>query len=273
MALPEMNTLPALTDVSAEQLREIIQDAPYFGAAQFLLAKKLYETRQEGYSNAIQQAALHFSNELWLNYNLLAEETNVVSEKISIENKIPETEYIQQEKPGTFSTIETEEEYDDEVEDDVEDIEDVAVNEKLSSLLRQQAALLETPVEPAAEIPLENVAPHRIDYFESQGIKLEEDKNTDKLGAQLKRFTDWLKQMKRVNPNQVELKTDEAGESQVQNIAQHSNETQEVVTETMAEVLAKQGKLEQAIEIYEKLSFNNPSKSVYFAAKIEELKG
>jgi len=273
MALPEMNTLPAFTNVSAEQLRQIIQDAPYFGAAQFLLAKKLYESREEGYSNAIQQAALHFSNDLWLNYNLLSEEATVVSEKTAIENNIPETEYIQQEKPGAFATIETGEEDDNEEQDEVEGDENIAVNEKLSNLLRQQVASLETPVEPAAEIPLENVAHHRIDYFESQGIKLEEDKNADKLGTQLKRFTEWLKQMKRVNPTQVELKTDEAGESQVQNIAQHSNETQEVVTETMAEVLAKQGKLEQAIEIYEKLSFNNPSKSVYFAAKIEELKG
>jgi hypothetical protein len=56
-------------------------------------------------------------------------------------------------------------------------------------------------------------------------------------------------------------------------MAEHSNENEEIATEAMAEVLIKQGKPEQAIQIYEKLSFINPSKSAYFAAKIEELKG
>ena len=78
--------------------------------------------------------------------------------------------------------------------------------------------------------------------------------------------------MKRVNQNPADLGNDEAGESEVKNIAEHSNEPEEVVTEAMAEVLLKQGKPEQAIEIYQKLSFNNPSKTAYFAAKIEELK-
>ena len=40
----------------------------------------------------------------------------------------------------------------------------------------------------------------------------------------------------------------------------------------MAAVLAKQGKLAKAIELYQKLSLMNPSKSAYFAAKIEQLK-
>jgi hypothetical protein len=40
----------------------------------------------------------------------------------------------------------------------------------------------------------------------------------------------------------------------------------------MAEVLMKQGKREKAIEMFEKLSLMNPSKSAYFAAKIESLK-
>ena len=45
------------------------------------------------------------------------------------------------------------------------------------------------------------------------------------------------------------------------------------VTETMAEVLIKQDKNDEAIRIYEKLSLLNPSKRAYFAAKIEQLKG
>jgi hypothetical protein len=40
----------------------------------------------------------------------------------------------------------------------------------------------------------------------------------------------------------------------------------------MAEVLIKQGLIQKAIEVYEKLSLLDPAKSATFAAKISELK-
>jgi len=40
----------------------------------------------------------------------------------------------------------------------------------------------------------------------------------------------------------------------------------------MAEVWEKQGNAAKAIEVYTKLSLLDPSKSLYFAAKIEDLK-
>ncbi|MFZ1259548.1 MAG: hypothetical protein WAQ93_03670, partial [Chitinophagaceae bacterium] len=68
-------------------------------------------------------------------------------------------------------------------------------------------------------------------------------------------------------------KTVEASsEKKVEQLAEHSITEREVVTETMAEVWEKQGNAVKAIEIYGKLSLLEPSKSPYFAAKIEELK-
>ena len=113
---------------------------------------------------------------------------------------------------------------------------------------------------------------HTIDYFASQGIKLTLDENpSDTLGKQLKSFTDWLKVMRRLPQKDREIVPDIAAERNVQTIAAHSIEGKEVVTETMAEVLAKQGMPEKAREVYNKLSLLNPGKSAYFAAKIEQL--
>ena len=264
---------PTLARVSAEELRQMAAEHPYYGTAHFLLAKKLYQSKEAGFEQALQKAALYFPNELWLQFNLTAEEDSIDSTPVEL---IPEKTEIIKEQHPVDETLQAEKA--DELDAGEEDIfleeltEDLILNEKLSSLLQEQAAEFEKPVEPSAEITPEITPYHRVDYFDSQGIKLEEEKADDKLGTQLKRFTDWLKQMKRINPNPVQLGSDEAGENQVQNIAAHSNEPEDVVTEAMAEVLIKQGKPQQAIDIYEKLSFNNPSKSAYFAAKIKELK-
>ncbi|MBO0934994.1 hypothetical protein J2I47_00400 [Fibrella sp. HMF5335] len=44
-----------------------------------------------------------------------------------------------------------------------------------------------------------------------------------------------------------------------------------MVTESFAKILARQGKYDKAIAIYEKLALKNPEKNAYFAAKISEL--
>ena len=113
---------------------------------------------------------------------------------------------------------------------------------------------------------------HTIDYFASQGIRLTLDENpTDPLGRQLKSFTEWLRTMRRLPQKDREIVPDRVAEQTIQNFAAHSIEGKEPVTETMAEVLAKQGMPERARVVYEKLSLLNPDKSAYFAAKIEQL--
>lgn len=114
---------------------------------------------------------------------------------------------------------------------------------------------------------------HTIDYFASQGIKLTLEENPgDTLGKQLKSFTDWLKVMRRLPQKDRESSVpDRVAEQAVQSFAAHSIQSKEIVTETMAEVLIKQGMRDRARTIYEKLSLLNPDKKAYFAAKIEQL--
>ena len=113
---------------------------------------------------------------------------------------------------------------------------------------------------------------YTVDYFASQGIKMREELlMNDKLGKQMKSFTDWLKSMKKLHPGKLP-EQNEVIEKIIQSSAEESNADAEVLTEAMAEVLIKQDKQEKAIEMYQKLSLMNPSKSAYFAAKIESIK-
>ena len=115
---------------------------------------------------------------------------------------------------------------------------------------------------------------HTVDYFASQGIKVTaNDLTKDKLSKQLRSFTEWLKVMKRLPAAEMAGSPQTTAEKSVAHMASHSVEESEIVTEAMAEVWAKQGAHEKAIETYNKLSLLNPSKKAYFAAKIENLKG
>ncbi len=114
---------------------------------------------------------------------------------------------------------------------------------------------------------------HMIDYFASQGIKLVlEDNPADSFGKQLKSFTDWLKVMKKLPAQAVSDKQNEKEADRIRHFAEHSIEERDILTESMAEVLAKQGMYENAIALYQKLSLIYPPKSAYFASRIEQLK-
>jgi tetratricopeptide (TPR) repeat protein len=116
---------------------------------------------------------------------------------------------------------------------------------------------------------------HTVDYFASQGIKFrEEEKPKDKFSQQLKSFTEWLKTLKKVPETTGGSAPTATGpeDKKVTQLAAHSLTEGAVVTEAMADVWEKQGNHEKAIETYRKLSLLNPSKSAYFAAKIDHLK-
>ncbi len=126
---------------------------------------------------------------------------------------------------------------------------------------------------PEPVIPIEPY--YTVDYFASQGIRFTPEMHPqDKLGKQLKSFTQWLKVMKKIGPEDaVKPNEDSVGDPKIVGIAEKSNKKEEVVTEAMAGVLEQQGKTQQAISVYQKLSFLNPDKSAYFADKIQKLKG
>lgn len=268
---------------------ELVSRFPYFATGHLLKAWK-YEDE-----SSKQKAALYFNSSLWLSW--LLENDHQILPGLSAETTVTSTEPVVPETPSAISeTTEVEpedsvpEEPDEAMEikaepevfvgekqweekqDDEAISPDILAQEKenLSRLLEEQLNTFKAPVDPTGKDPVASPF-FTIDFFASQGIKLS-GVTTDHLEGKVKKFTEWLSLLKTKNPNPTDLGTDPQTERIIESIAQSSNHTQEVVTETMAEVLVKQGKNQKAIQLYEKLSFLNPSKSAYFAAKIKELK-
>ncbi|QEC69894.1 hypothetical protein FRZ67_22295 [Panacibacter ginsenosidivorans] len=336
-----------LSNITRRDIEAIASKYPYFGPAQFLLAKKLKDSNGNGVEEQLQKASLYFNNPYWLNYLLIEEtlqenttdadtETFITEEyepvqeqepdalieettaaHVEMENELPETiedtssetinepatinEHIEETKEVFQSTeenisvapsdvpseiteistqsvehnIEIEETNQPEVNEDdlpIDDYENEIADDtqklKLSSLIEQHLSEFKKPVTENDQLPIKSSPYHTIDYFASQGIRAD---GQDKLSSRVRKFTDWLKQMKGANVQPTDLGTDAETEQMIETIAQTSNETKDIVTEAMAEVLTKQGKTEKAIQLYKKLSFLNPAKSTYFAAKIEDL--
>lgn len=141
-----------------------------------------------------------------------------------------------------------------------------------SPLIKPQQSIKEEQTIQLEE-PLTFQAFHTVDYFASQGIKISQEiQPDDKLGKQLKSFTEWLKTMRRLPAANMEEVLDKTDDEEIEQYAAHSLVEKEVLTEAMAEVLKKQGKYEKAIDVYNKLSLLNPHKRAYFVAKIQDLK-
>ena len=148
-------------------------------------------------------------------------------------------------------------------------VDDAHHQETVAESSENPAGIEEKPDNLAGDTDLIFQPYHTVDYFAALGIKV--DPNilpTSRFDTQLKSFTQWLKTMKRIDQTAANTPADPEVEAQ----AAQSVVTSEILTEAMAEVLVKQGKTEQALDIYAKLTLLHPEKTAFFAAQIENLK-
>ncbi len=277
-----------LKEVSEQELEQIVNEYPWFGAAQFLLAVKKRKNSSAGANQQLQKASLHFNHSLWMNWQLgQFENEKLKKSEISFHSDLQQPVSVE-EAVLPKSTIEessianeTDAMLDAEAMAEATDEAELQQQEPLTNI-----QIAEELVHTANAIQQKTEAQHlkendlsftfepyhTVDYFASQGIKLQEEKlAADKLGQQVKTFTQWLKSMKKIYVEDGR-QLDADKEKAVVNMATESNQKEEIITETMANVLLQQGKKEKAIELFEKLILLHPEKSGYFATQIEELK-
>jgi hypothetical protein len=298
----------SLENCSLEELQAMARQYSYFTPVQFLLAEKLKTTDENLYREQLQKLSLHFNNPLWLDYLLNSDKTegSIIQPK-SETFEMAKEDFIESTNDSFESATSINEQnlpvIESEEAANVVSGEVGRVNDEIGSTGKNEETII--PVEqnqgdsePGTRLsnteenepriampalPDLNQEPtgtelsfqpyHTVDYFASQGIKfVSEEKPVDRFGKQLKSFTEWLKTMKKLPQTEVLKTTDIASEKKVEQMAEHSIDEGEVITETMAEVWIKQGNREKAIETYNKLSLLNPDKSAYFASLAEQLK-
>jgi hypothetical protein len=260
----------SLEEMTLDEFRRMADQYPYSSIIQFLYSCKLKSVYHLDFPEQVTHTALFFSSPQWLHFQLSDESEkgdfrlsqydryfNNVSEDEPIE--LPETEFIDEEETAwENSPIESEE-------------ENIAEQPLISAPIEETVAFShdQPNIELNAPIPIEPY--HTVDYFASQGIKTRLDDAQDELGRKVKTFTAWLKTMKRLQPA-AEINEIEESDEEIDNGLDQPIMQEIIATEAMAEVYLKQGLAQKAIEVYAKLSLQNPANSHIFAAKIIQIK-
>jgi hypothetical protein len=289
-------------------LEKNVKEYPYSSLATFLLLYHYKKTFNPAFETLAKKTALLFNNPYWLQFQLYDKSgLDMTQEIISQENFQHENEIsaeVENELPIEISSVQNVIEDSTEIKEnttsytqshDIINEPDEIIVETIPGTLHEENTLQEDEINKNSEETATNNSSqqsgfsenenaenddkiiafeplHTVDYFASQGIKINEELLTnDKLGSQMKSFTAWLKSMKKLHPGKLEEQS-LATEKLIQTSADESNINTEILTEAMAEVLIKQDKREKAIEMFSKLSLINPSKSAYFAARIESIK-
>jgi hypothetical protein len=262
-------------------LQQVTSVYPYFTPAQFYLLQQLPQD-DTAYNKQAAKTAVLFNNPHWLHYQLQQKTVVSPNEEITaaitiadkmpaeIEDVSPQRKTAAAKEGSVIAAMENPTPEQIMLSENKEYGEEPIMEDEIAPM-KITLQMPEIKSTGAGALTFEPM--HLVDYFASQGIKLSEEVQTaDKLGKQLKSFTEWLKTMKKIH-----VPAEETGATHsdiiIQTMAEKSNAENEVLTEAMADVLAQQGKAGKAIELYKKLSLLNPSKIAYFAAKIEQLKG
>ncbi len=278
-----------LAEVDGEDIRAMVSKYPSVNALHVINAIKSGRVSDGKPTEEQVTAGLYVNNHLWL-YKLLEQmdPSAALPEERGLETIITNPESIDgsqdlgeenSSEPNAISAFSNSELT---VSAEPPVAEEPATLPEIENKVPQEATMAagkenEKEHETTDELPITFQSYHTIDYFASQGIRLrQEDLSKDKFGQQLKSFTDWLRSMKKLPANEegrgLDNGMDDSRQKHVIQHAAHSVEGKEIVTEAMAEVWVKQGNHDKARVLYEKLSLQNPSKSAYFAAKIDQLK-
>ena len=267
----------SMDEMTLDELRRHAKAFPYSSIIQFLYTCKLKSQYHLDFPEAVSKTALFFDDSSWLNYQLMEETEKGSFRKIIYDsqfNNISEDEMIEGlslpaeglEDAGVQAFRE-DKDHIDETEGEFD--EPAIVDPTVANEPQVAEPAPSSKTNEDFEIPITPY--HTVDYFASLGIKINIESDKDELSMKVKSFTAWLKTMKRLQPASENVTIKDI-HSILDTHNDKENPTEAIFTEAMAEVYMKQGLTEKAIEVYDKLSLQNPLNSHIFADKISKIK-
>ncbi len=250
-----------LNERTLGELREILDEYPYFQTAHLLYIRNLQSESNFRFSSQLKICALYSSDRTIL-YHLL----NSGPEKKQVSDNLLEISSVSTGR--SHSMIELSED----ATEPVDDSEDLAISvihpnavgtdhfDLLNFELSEKSYSLEG-VENDSDKPLSELVKEITHLSAKKGKAKETDQKADLIDRFIKdnpAFT-----IKQFEKSDIGEKSDK----QIDSVG----EKDEFITETLARIYVNQGLYHKAIKAFEKLSLKYPEKSVYFARQIEEV--
>lgn len=260
-------------------IQEYKEKYPYSPVFAALYAKVLHNLKDLKYDEALRDAAIVLPDRGVL-YQLIYKEP--LQEKIvAVQKEIEEItgspiEKVESEKNS--EKIQTSEEVISETNELEQDILIEAINTSIQLDVDQ---LLQEEVPDSLEdwIPSEDKKEEILQepaslskfsdwLFAMKDANKEEEKTEEK--EELLSSTDLIDRFIKTKPRKIDISKEPVTPQEMGKMSLVEDEA--FVTETLAEIYAKQGKYTKAIKIYEQLSLKNPEKKVFFASRIRFLR-
>lgn len=257
-----LNKPDLLDQDSIPELDSVIDEVPYFQTARILLALNLSKENHPRFDKELSSTAIHVADRRLLRdhiENLISAEPPTIESPQPME---PDPEIVEEEEQPAIAIEEAERE---------KAVETVAAE-------KPQPAIEEEPIDDEEDriAKLKSIVEARLKSIEEerrQSAKVEEEvveaslmeenlpQETAIAAGQL--IDEFIKNEPSISRAQATFfnPVDAAKESVV--------DEEDIVSETLARIYFDQRKYEKAINIYQKLSLNNPEKSSYFARLIE----
>ena len=232
-----------MQDKTVQELEQLVTTYPFFSIGQTLLTVAYRKTNHKEYENQLHRAAASSLNRDKLRLFLLLKPTdNAASHTEVVDAKEEQSNSIIREKVFIIPEINLS-----------------SSHEELSA----EMALLEEKRKSLDE--LKAIIANRLKELETEKQRKESDQVKPKKMSRKELIDKFITENPSISRPKAEFYNPIS-------VAQNSIIDQgNIVSETLAKIYEKQGYVEKAISIYEKLGLKYPEKSRYFAAQIERL--
>ncbi len=250
----------ALDSNEALEVEQLSRQFPYSQLLHLMAARAAQDNSLPNKETLLHTSAIYSTDRSVLKSVMISPRTMRVP---TTGQEVPFTRPEQQTTPATFSIASSDSIY-QQVEDDLAKLqESKRLYEKTIERLENEKLLPLAGIE-KAEMIEENSTDDLIQEIKSTKKKIKPEGEKQK--EQIEIIDQFIKARPSVpKPTKSSSSSEDLSEGS-------ANFNENIVSETLVEILLKQGKKEKAIEALKKLIWKFPQKKAYFAAQIEDLK-
>ena len=274
-----------MSQYDVSDLKELVEDYPYFHTAHLLLLKGLHQENSLKFDHQLQKSAINIPDRRKL-YRLLFYANHLFESKLGTKEEIraeenlievitdPDTLKVKEDSIELLHfNFEEKEKKETEDFDKKDDLLEYEYSSDYSNTLLSPdyfSAYHIEDNEPIDEVYLNSF------YTFDEWLKMLKNKKASTLpdikieskkkeNHQFELIDNFIKESPRIQPSKDEVK-----EIKTKN-EESLKEKSDFITETLANIYVKQGHYDKAISAYQKLSLKYPEKNSYFADQIQKL--